>query len=214
VTRGQRAIHINAPLPLKRRDRARGEPTDETITLFKAVAVFAQDQVAPLPDVQPTPLEPPCQPLTGDRTHTSSCRSRLRGIVGLQRELRGPLGSGRRLLRPCRQADRHRHTTTAERAAANLIHETAHALGVHYSDYGRDRAEVIVDTVTHLAAGSLGLDVSGESIAYIAGWGEDGALEAVTTFAKTIDDLARKIEAAFTTPPNADRTAAPRALEP
>jgi hypothetical protein len=55
VTRGQRAIHINAPLPLKRRDRARGEPTDETITLFKAVAVFAQDQVAPLPDVQPTP---------------------------------------------------------------------------------------------------------------------------------------------------------------
>jgi hypothetical protein len=92
-----------------------------------------------------------------------------------------------------------------------LIHETAHALGVHYSDYGRDRAEVIVDTVTHLAAGSLGLDVSGESIAYIAGWGEDGALEAVTTFAKTIDDLARKIEAALTTSPNADRTAAPRA---
>ena len=51
---GQRAIQINAPLPVKRRDRETGEPTDETITLFKTVPVFAQDQVAPLPGVEPT----------------------------------------------------------------------------------------------------------------------------------------------------------------
>jgi len=31
----------------------------------------------------------------------------------------------------------------------------------------------------------------------VAGWGEDGALEAVTEFAKTIDELARWIERAL-----------------
>ena len=35
--------------------------------------------------------------------------------------------------------------------------------------------------------------VDGESIPYVAGWGEDGALEAVTDFAKTIDGLARGV---------------------
>ena len=42
------------------------------------------------------------------------------------------------------------------------------------------------------------MDVSGESIPYVAGWGEDGALEAVTAFATTIDELARKVETALT----------------
>jgi hypothetical protein len=38
-----------------------------------------------------------------------------------------------------------------------------------------------VDTATYVAAASVGLDVSGESMPYVAGWGEDGALEAVTS---------------------------------
>jgi hypothetical protein len=48
--------------------------------------------------------------------------------------------------------------------------------------------------------------VSGESVPYVAGWGEDGALEAVTQFAKMIDSLARQVEdvlCAATEPPAA-----------
>ena len=60
-----------------------------------------------------------------------------------------------------------------------LVHELAHALGVGYEQFGRERAEVIVDTVTFVVCGSAGLDVGGESIPYVAGWGEDGALEAM-----------------------------------
>lgn len=60
--------------------------------------------------------------------------------------------------------------------------------------YGRERAEVIVDTATWLAAASVGLGVSGESVPYVAGWGEDGALQAVTEFAKTSDGLAGQVE--------------------
>ncbi len=46
--------------------------------------------------------------------------------------------------------------------------------------------------------GAVGLDTSGETIPYVAGWGEDGALEAVTEFAALIDSLARKVENAIT----------------
>ena len=53
---------------------------------------------------------------------------------------------------------------------------------------------MIVDTVTYVASASVGLAVGGESIPYVAGWGEHGALEAVTEFAATIDSLARQIE--------------------
>jgi hypothetical protein len=42
---------------------------------------------------------------------------------------------------------------------------------------------VIVDTVTFIVCAGAGLDVGGESIPYVAGWGEDGALDAVTEFA-------------------------------
>ena len=85
-----------------------------------------------------------------------------------------------------------------------LIHETIHALGVGYAEYGRERAEVIVDTATYLAAASVGLDVSGESIPYVAGWGETGALEAVTRV-RVHDRRAR--------PPGRDRARQEPAIE-
>ena len=78
-----------------------------------------------------------------------------------------------------------------------LIHELAHALGVDYQRYSRAQAEVIVDTVTYLVAASVGLAVDGEKILYVAGWGEHGALEAVTEFTDAIDKLARRIEQAL-----------------
>jgi len=44
---------------------------------------------------------------------------------------------------------------------------------------GRARAEVIVDTVTFGVCRAVGLRVDGESLPYVAGWGEGGALDAV-----------------------------------
>ena len=55
---------------------------------------------------------------------------------------------------------------------------------------------------------SVGLKVEGESIPYIAGWGETGALDAVTAFAKTIDDLAGRIETALAADPTGQSVAA------
>jgi hypothetical protein len=89
-----------------------------------------------------------------------------------------------------------------------LVHETAHALGVDYQQYSREQSEVLADTICFVACSSVGLAVDGESIGYVAGWGEDGALDAVTQFAATIDTLARRIEDALNTDPPSPETEA------
>ena len=52
-------------------------------------------------------------------------------------------------------------------------------------------------TITFIVCTGLGLAIDGETIPYVAGWGEHGALEAVNEFAGTIDRLARRIEEAL-----------------
>jgi len=65
---------------------------------------------------------------------------------------------------------------------------------------------VLADTITFVVCSSVGLAVDGESIPYVAGWGEEGALDAVTEFAATIDTLARRIEDAIAAPDGSHRT--------
>ena len=52
--------------------------------------------------------------------------------------------------------------------------------------------------MTYCVLGSVGLDVSGESIPYVAGWGEDGELDAIREYAQKIDVVASRIEDALT----------------
>jgi hypothetical protein len=195
VKKGERAIAIIAPVPIKPREKLSNEETDKTRLLFKTVFVFDRSQVAPLPGGEPIPLDPPCEPLTGD-----SHAHLLAAMQAFTESLEASPGATGGW---CDQ--RARRIVVDARQSANarlriLIHETIHALGVGYAEYGRERAEVIVDTATHLVAASVGLDVSGESVPYVAGWGESGALEAVTAFATTIDELARRIETALAVP--------------
>jgi hypothetical protein len=56
---------------------------------------------------------------------------------------------------------------------------------------------VLVDCVTYVVCSSAGLDVGGESIPYVAGWGEDGALDAIRQYAETVEAVARRIEDAL-----------------
>jgi hypothetical protein len=53
--------------------------------------------------------------------------------------------------------------------------------------------------VTNVVRGSAGLDVAGESVPSVAGWGEDGALDAIREYGGTIDAIARRIETALST---------------
>lgn len=208
VRKGEHAIRIFAPITIKHRDAVTGEDTGEKRVLFRVVSVFDQTQVAPVEGAQQAPLEPPCEPLTGDShadllAPAQQLAASLGYTVSFEQTPEGVSGwcdrNTKRIVVP--------ETVPANGQLRTLIHETAHALGVDYERYSREQAEVIVDTVTYIVCSSVGLAVDGETLPYIAGWGERGALEAVSEFAQTIDVLARHIEAALRP------TAEPRAAE-
>ncbi len=195
VKKAERGIAIIAPLPVKERDRATGEQTGETLVLFKTVFVFDRAQVAPIEGLAQAPLEPPREPLTGDsHSHLIEPMQAFAESVGftVSFEPITALAGGwcdTKNKRIVVDAD-----APANARLQTLIHECAHALGIDYRSYSRAQAEVMVETVTLLAASTVGLAVDGETIPYVSGWGEDGALEAVTEFAETIDKVARRIE--------------------
>jgi len=197
VRKHEKALRILAPISVKERDTT-GAETGERRVFFKTAFVFELSQTETLPGVQPVALEPPHQPLTGDsHAHLLTplrAFAKTLGYTVAFEVIPGSTGGW------CDRKDKRIVVDSSAPGNAQLrtlIHETAHALGVDYEHYSREQAEVIVDTVTYITASSVGLAVGGESIPYVAGWGEHGALDAVTSFAETIDALARRIEDAL-----------------
>jgi hypothetical protein len=199
VRKGEKAIRIVAPMPIKRREPENADAKDGMRVLFKGVSVFDRSQVAPIDGMPQAPLEPPSEPLTGDsHAHLVSPMRIFAESLGFTvsfESIPGATGGW------CDQKARRIVVDSGQPANAQLrilVHETIHGLGIAYAEYGRARAEVIVDTATLIVLGAVGLDASGETVPYLAGWGETGALEAVTEFAQLIDTLARRVEAAIT----------------
>jgi len=197
VRKGAKAIRILAPVTVKQRDRD-GEATGETKVLFRTVPVFDVSMTDPLPGKEPVPLGPPSQPITGDSHHHLIAPLIAHAHeLGYTVDARDLPGDG-----PAGWCDSKRNeivvaTGSANRQVRTLVHEIAHAHGLGYTEYGRERCEVLVDCVTYCVLGSVGLDVGSESIAYVAGWGEEGALDAIREYAQTIDGIARRIEDAL-----------------
>jgi antirestriction protein ArdC len=191
VRKGERSIRIMAPMSVKERDET-GDETGERVIFFRAVPVFdvSQTEGDPLP-------EPPCEPITGDShaRYIDQLEAHARSLgYTVEREPLEHAGGY------C-DAKRQRIVVSSNVEAPNarvrvLVHELAHAHGVGYADYGREDAEVLVETAAVIVCGALGLDTSGESIPYIASWGESNDLEAIGKHAATVDEIASAIEAA------------------
>lgn len=197
VRKGEKAIRILAPMSIKAKDaeKAEGQEGDGRRVVFRAVPVFDVSQTEALPNGEPVALAPPSEPVDGD-SHE--------GLLKPLEEIAAELGyevSQRVLDGPAEGwCDEQRKEIVLNSALAKngqvrvLVHEIAHALGIDYAEYGRQRAEVLVDTVTYIVCSSEGLDVSGSSVPYVAGWGEAGELDAIRKYAETIDGFARVIE--------------------
>jgi antirestriction protein ArdC len=186
VRKGERSIRILAPMVVKDRD---ADSDDATRVVFRAVPVFDVSQT----DGEPL-AEAPREPITGDSHADYIGRleqyAQSLGYV-VEREALDSAGGY------C-DHKRQRIVVSSSVDAANaivrvLVHELAHALGVGYAEYGREVAEVIVETATVIVCGSIGLDTSGESIPYIAGWGEQD-LGAIKRHAQKVDEIARQLE--------------------
>ena len=215
VAKGSRAIYILAPVTVKDHDAAGEEGAEKRRTFFRAVPVFDVAMTEVLPGTEPVPLSPPSQPITGDsHAHLLTPLENLAAELGYSvRQL--PLEGGTEGWCDYER----REIVVNEQLPANaqvrvLVHEVAHGLGVGYKQYGRERAEVLVDTVTYVVlAGQVGLDVGGESIPYVAGWGAAGELDAIREYAETIDAIARRIEDAILPAAAAVPVDQPRELE-
>jgi hypothetical protein len=201
VRKGERAIRILAPISVRQREPEQaardtaGEGEERRRIVFRAVSVFDLAQTEALPGTEPVPLEPPCQPIDGaTHAHLLPSLERLARELGYsvtRRPREGPADGWCDL-------GKHEIVVNAELAVNAqvrvLVHEPAHALGIGYRDYGRRRAEVLVDTVTYIVCGSVGLDTSGATVPYVAGWGESGDLDAIRGCAEAIDAISRRIE--------------------
>ena len=196
MRKGEKAIRILAPVTVKQRDTY-GEETGESKTFFRIVPVFDVSMTDPLPGKESVPLTPPSQPITGD-SHGDLIAPLIAHAarLGYSVEIRDLPENG-----PDRWCDPKRKQIVVAKGPANrrlrtLVHELTHAHGLGY-ELGRERCEVLVDCVTYIVCSSVALDVGGESIPYIAGWGEDGELDAIRDYAATIDAIARTLEHAL-----------------
>ena len=203
VCKGEQAIRILAPMSVRVRGAERSDegPPDASENgrriVFRAVSVFDVSQTEALPGTEPVSHEPPSQPITGDsHAHLLDPLKHLAGELGFTVEHRSLDGAADGWCDAKQRQIVVNATLSRNGQVRVLVHEIAHALGVGYRE-GRGRAEVIVDTVTYVVCGSVGLDTSRSSVAYVAGWGEDGALEAIRACAQTIDEIARRIEASL-----------------
>lgn len=195
VRKGETALRILAPISVKERDQLTGEESDERRVFFKTAFVFEVSQTDILPGAEPVALEPPREPLTGDsHAHLLAPLQAFAESLGYSVSFEVIEGSAGGWCDPKAKRIVVDGGVPANAQLRTLIHECAHALGIDYEQYSRAQAEVMVDTVTLVAASAVGLAVDGETVSYVSGWGEQGALEAVTEFAETIDKVARRIE--------------------
>jgi antirestriction protein ArdC len=209
VRTGEKSIRILAPLLVREVDtNANGTPASpagagheraaKQLIGYRSVGVFDIAQTDPMPGADPMPVQPPSVPIQGD-SHQHV----------LPRLTEHATSLGFTVLYEATQdcdgyCDHANHVIAlnahlpANAQVRVLIHELCHAHGADYKTYDRAACEVIVDCATHIACTTLGLDVSGETIPYIAGWGEaPDALRAVTQFAEAIDSLAAAIDEAL-----------------
>ncbi len=209
VRRGETAIRIWAPMPPSksavRAWREAGSPPDqEPRTHFRLVPVFDRSQVDPLPEHRggPAPLEPPHQPVIGDRLER--LRQPLTDFAaGLKSEV---------VFEPIPGAAAGYHEPATGRIVIDngadrspnaeiqtLVHELAHLL-IRADCRDEDpklsyRAEeVVVESVAYTVCAGLGLDTSGDSAPYLAGWGGEEAGDQIEAYAALIDRLASRLE--------------------
>lgn len=191
VRKGEKAITILGPVIVKCESTEKPGTYEKKCVGFKGVSVFDISQT----DGDPLP-EPVVEPITGD-SHAAF----LPKLKKLAKELdfkvvEESLVDVGGYCDPQRKVIAINRTDEVNKKVRVLVHELAHALGVGYKDYGRSAAEVIVETTTVIVCSSIGLDTTGESIPYIAGWGESGNLKAIKACAETVDEIARRIERA------------------
>lgn len=196
VRRGEKCLRVLAPCTYKTTDEDTGEDR-QVIRGFRAVAVFDISQT----DGDPLP-KAPVTTLTGEVPrlfrHQLACLIRAEGFTFRL----GPMPAGHEEANGITDWGTRtvtvRDDLTDAQAAKTTAHELAHVL-LHGPDcrLARGTREIEAESVAYLVSASAGLDASGYSFGYVAGWA-GGDLEAITDTASRVLDTARGITARLT----------------
>ena len=203
VQKGQAAIRIWAPCPpsqkrLKAWREAGSDPDEKPHTHWRLAAVFAQDQVAPLPPpAEPAPLEAPVAQIAG-----TSHQVLIAPLIALGADIGYTVS-----FEPTSRGDGYCQPTTnqiviadhleANGRLATLIHELGHALLRAEPDsreLSYSEEELVVESIAVCTCGLVGLDTSANSIPYLASWAESASLDILERAAQLTDRVARRIE--------------------
>jgi len=214
VCKGERGIAILAPCTYRPKTADRTEPTapagHEPATTstggaapqgaggkkqargFRVVHVFATSQTegAPLPDVAPTLLVGQAPAGLWDALEGQ--------VLGHGYTVhRGETGRANGWTDPTSRTVRVSGAVDDAQAVKTLIHELAHIEAGHVADLPtyatcRGRCEVEAESVAYVVAAAQGMDASGYSFAYVAGWA-GGDLTRVREAAETVTKAARTI---------------------
>jgi antirestriction protein ArdC len=208
VRRDERAIRIWAPCPPSRVRTERWQesgcdPAKRPRITFRLAAVFAQDQVEPLPPpATPVAIETPIAAIGGDsHAHLLPCLTGLADQVGYNVR-RAPLRAAEGTCDPGTQTITIDAQLSANGAVAALVHELAHALvrvdrrdGDPQLDYAQE--ELVVESVALSACAVAGLDTTANSIPYLAAWSQDSDMAVLEQAAALVNRLANRIEDAI-----------------
>jgi hypothetical protein len=209
VTKGQRSIRIWAPCPPSKRtlecwEQSGADPASKPRTGWRLAAVFAQDQVSPLPPpATPAPIDPPIGAITGDsHKHLITRLDTLATEIGYAVEHGRTRGDGYCDLKARRIVINDELDANAQ--VAVRIHELAHALA-DLNHHDQDPAlsyadgELIAESVAYSCCRAVGLATDENSIPYLASWAEQTELDILERAATLTDRLATRIEAALNT---------------
>jgi antirestriction protein ArdC len=210
VRRGQRALHIWAPVPPTKRQLREwrddgADPKTRPRVRFRLVPVFDRSQVDALPDHPggPAPLEPPHHLVDGDDlAHLLEHDGPLDALcteLAVTMTIEPMRGGAHGYCEPDRRRIVLADGLPPNHQVKTAIHELAHAL-VRLEPQSGDTSlsyaeeELVAETVAFTVTGALGIDTGGYSVAYLASWSQGADLATVQQTASLIDRLARRIE--------------------
>lgn len=209
VQRGERALRIWVPMAPSKHEivqwRRDGSPADrKPRTRFRLGPVFDRSQVAPLPaPAEPVPLDPPVTTVSGDDLDWALAPlAQLAAEVGASVVVEPLPDAQGGFFDPFTKTIGLNAKRSVNHQVKTLVHELGHCL-LHATDdepqderrFTYSEEELVVESIAFTVCGSLGLDTSAFSIPYLASWSEQGSLQTIHAAARTIDEIARRIEA-------------------
>lgn len=196
VKKGEKAITIIAPAFFKKdveTKDAQGNATTEEVMIprFKAAYVFdvAQTEGEPLPEI--------VTKLTGDVIDFNSKLECLKKAAPCPVRVAEIMQNG--YFAPKSNEIVIKNTLSEEQTLKTLIHEMAHAT-LHHTKSNHE-TEVIAESVAFVVSNNYGIDSSGYSFGYVAGWSKGKDIkqlkENLDVIQKTANELIEKIDKAF-----------------